>query len=741
MILNKLSALIETTGFMPHGYCLAWSPSLLALHVIADTLIVASYYTITAVILFYARVRRADNLYCRVYYAFACFIFACGTSHLLSIVTLWYPFYWLDGLAKAVTAGLSLPTALGLVWLLPRLLKLPTVPQLINLLRDKEDAEAKLKDYLARLDFIANQMPGMVFQLSMGADGQVVFDYVSQGAYELFKFTGYELAEDASRFFSLIDAQDANRIKAALRAEDSTPVEIEDEFRAWSRRDGNIPSLMLLKATPHRQSNKSLRWYGFICDVTERKRLEDNSRIENITRQIPGFAYQFLLKPDGSHCFPYVSEGINSTIQVTAEEAMGDSSTVFVKTHPDDLGPLFELIDTSARELSNFVAECRFFLADGTPCWIAANALPQRLEDGSVLWHGYACDVTDRKQQEQAIRQSEIKLRILYESMADAVVIVDENGTFSDCNPASLALFGCATVKEFCEHNPASLSPRFQPRGQESQALASQHIATAYEQGHTRFKWQYKRLDTGRYFAAEVTLSLMDMGNVSRLLAVVRDVSQRQEMAYALAHEKHRYQCLLEFATDGIHILDTQGQLLDASNSFYQMLGYPVGASLSVYDWEAVMAPQQISEGLKTLVASEASTLINSRHRRRNGELIEVEVAARSIEIAGEKLVYCSSRDISYRSEIEKALRKNEDFLRESWTPWKRKSRCWTPPGSSSRPTKPGPYLPSVMNKSRRKKMAWAAITWKPAVWSANNSAMKQCYRYIAASTRCCRVA
>lgn len=111
--------------FLPHGYCLVWQPELVLLHIISDGLITLSYYSIPIALAYFVATRK-DLAYDWVFKLFGAFIFACGTTHLISIVTLWEPAYWIEGGIKAATAGVSLVTAILLWPLIPKALALPS---------------------------------------------------------------------------------------------------------------------------------------------------------------------------------------------------------------------------------------------------------------------------------------------------------------------------------------------------------------------------------------------------------------------------------------------------------------------------------------------------------------------------------------------------------------------------------------------------------------------------------------
>jgi two-component system, sensor histidine kinase and response regulator len=110
--------LLFSSGFLPHGDCFLWKPSLLWLHGLSDGLIALAYYAISLELLYVVRRGRYPRLRL-IYSLFAAFIFACGTTHLMDVWTLWHPDYWLSGEVKALTAILSVITAIVLTWVIP----------------------------------------------------------------------------------------------------------------------------------------------------------------------------------------------------------------------------------------------------------------------------------------------------------------------------------------------------------------------------------------------------------------------------------------------------------------------------------------------------------------------------------------------------------------------------------------------------------------------------------------------
>jgi signal transduction histidine kinase len=127
--MSILDWLLDPTGLTAHGFCLSWAPGLVALHAGADAVIGLAYFSIPLALFAFVR-RRRDLKFRGTVYLFIAFILACGATHLLSILTLWVPVYGIEGLVKALTAVLSVVTAMALWPLLPLALALPTPTEL-----------------------------------------------------------------------------------------------------------------------------------------------------------------------------------------------------------------------------------------------------------------------------------------------------------------------------------------------------------------------------------------------------------------------------------------------------------------------------------------------------------------------------------------------------------------------------------------------------------------------------------
>jgi len=116
-------------GFMPHGHCYHWRPEILWTHVISDAVIALAYYAIPVVLGTFLIKRKKIIIFPEIIALFVAFIFFCGTTHLMAIYVTWNPAYEPQGWLKAITALISITTAVVLTPKLPRLVALPGVQE------------------------------------------------------------------------------------------------------------------------------------------------------------------------------------------------------------------------------------------------------------------------------------------------------------------------------------------------------------------------------------------------------------------------------------------------------------------------------------------------------------------------------------------------------------------------------------------------------------------------------------
>ena len=125
---------------------------------------------------------------------------------------------------------------------------------------------------------------------------------------------------------------------------------------------------------------------------------------------LPGMLYQYWLHPDGRTAFPYASRGIEDIYGVTPEQVKDDASAALSVIDHEDFDRIFATIKQSAETLTTWHATYRVNHPRGHQLWVEGIATPERLEDGSTIWHGYLRDVSDEHSTQLQLDQYRVSL-------------------------------------------------------------------------------------------------------------------------------------------------------------------------------------------------------------------------------------------------------------------------------------------------------------------------------------------
>lgn len=273
-------------------------------------------------------------------------------------------------------------------------------------------------------------------------------------------------------------------------------------------------------------------------DLTERKDAElakhqSYTLLYNLTSQVPGVVYQYRLYRDGRSCFPFASEGMMRIYGVTPEEVREDATPVFSLVHPDDYDRLVREILESAASLSHFHSEFRVQLPNQDLGWRVCDSVPQRMEDGSTLWHGMITDITEFKRQEESMRLQSAALN----ATANAIVVTDINGVIEWVNPAFSAITQYDR-EDVIGKNPSEL---VKMPGAHDDAFYKQLWDCILSGQVWRGTLTNRRKDGSRYTEEQTITPIRDVnGKITHFVGVKQDVTERVRTESALRESQHR---------------------------------------------------------------------------------------------------------------------------------------------------------------------------------------------------------
>jgi signal transduction histidine kinase len=205
-----MRASLDGSGFLPHAYCYSRQSELILLHVVSDAVIALAYFMIPLTLIYFMRRSRSQWSFNWAIALFAAFIVLCGTGHLLDILVIWKPVYWLQGWERALTALVSLATAVATMLIVPKLLAMrsPEDLEVANQrLREeiklREGAENDLKRSLVELKRAVQELEQFAYITSH--DLQAPLRNVSGFSQLLKRRYGDKLDGDAAEFIDFID--------------------------------------------------------------------------------------------------------------------------------------------------------------------------------------------------------------------------------------------------------------------------------------------------------------------------------------------------------------------------------------------------------------------------------------------------------------------------------------------------------------------------------------------------------
>jgi two-component system, cell cycle sensor histidine kinase and response regulator CckA len=379
-------------------------------------------------------------------------------------------------------------------------------------------------------------------------------------------------------------------------------------------------------------------------------------RREKYFRALTDNTLDILTILDREGRFNHNSPSVRRVMGYDPKQLAGQSA--FAMIHPEDLPGVLQAFDYGLRNPDRTVTmEFRFRHLDGS--WRYLEAVGQsRLDDPDIA--GVVVnsrDISDRKQAEAGLRDSEKRFRDLFEGSPDAIFVEDLHGTVLDINPAACRLHGM-TREELIGKKVSDLVP---PDQREQTAFDFQALV----EGRRQQVEGASCTQDGRVVPVEVRASRIKYAAQEAVLLHVRDITDRKLAEAALRSSEMLFHSVWQNSADGMRLTDENGTMVAVNDVFCQLVGLRredlEGKPFTVIFADSESPERMLEEFRQHFRDRIVEKQKERRLKLRSGNIVTLEHTNSFVELRGQpSLLLGQFRDLTAQKRLEEELRQSQ---------------------------------------------------------------------------------
>ena len=427
---------------------------------------------------------------------------------------------------------------------------------------------------------------------------------------------------------------------------------------------------------------------ALIRDVTERKRAKEETkqlnkdlekRITQRTAQLEAVVADlkdseerfrllvegvkdyaiFMLDPEGR--VASWNEGAHHINGYRESEIFGRHFSVFYPTEDIERGKPEHELEVAKAE-GAYEEEGLQVRKDGSRFWASILITALRDEKGRLRGFSYVTrDVTEYRRAQEALRQSEERLRSLVQNVSDIITIIDTEGTVSYISPAVERVLGRRPEEILGTNIFDHIYPEDKDwaLGVLAEARSTPHLLSPVEYNVPHKDGSLRSLES-------VVSNRLDDPVVRGIVVNSRDITERKQAEKRLRESEERHRAVVEQAAEGILLVDVETRhVLEANAAYQNLIGYASEEILGLTLYDLVpYSRENIDSYVQRVLERRSYVSGERRHRRKDGSLVDVEISSSLISYSGRRAICIVVRDITERKRAEKALRQSEDLYR-----------------------------------------------------------------------------